>query len=176
MQQIIAAALTQVIIAGITGSAKAIEAHAGIPYVGLVIGLAAAAAISAVIGGLASKLPKAATGGWVTGGVEGRDSVPVLTMPGELILPKDVASGLLKAARNTVGGSTTPSTPMRQSIMSAYPMPRAATGGIVQSITNAGANVVLNLSMSFAEVPKNPREFARQLAPALREEMARGAW
>lgn len=37
-------------------------------------------------GGFGLKLPGAATGGIVTGGVAGKDSVPVLTMPGEGIL------------------------------------------------------------------------------------------
>ena len=74
-----------------SGAGEAISAHAGIPIVGIAIGLAAAAAIVAAI--LAFK--KFAHGGLVTGGTAGRDSVPALLTPGELVVPAGMTRQLL---------------------------------------------------------------------------------
>jgi hypothetical protein len=66
-----------------TGATAAIAAHAGIPFVGIGIGLAAAAVIIAAI---TKYMGYWSEGGYVTGGQKGKDSVPGLLMPGEYVL------------------------------------------------------------------------------------------
>lgn len=84
----VSTATTEIAAASAAGQAEAIAAHAGIPFAGIAIGLGVAAAIAALIGGLATNF---ATGGWVTGGVPGRDSVPAMLMPGEYVESVDEA-------------------------------------------------------------------------------------
>lgn len=94
LQMGIKAAVEMIAMETAKGSAAAVSAHAGIPFVGPAVGAAAAAAVSALIGSLATF----ARGGIVTGGIPGRDSVPIMAMPGEMVLPVDVTRALLRAA------------------------------------------------------------------------------
>jgi len=72
-------------------AAAAFAAHAGIgPFIGLAIGAAAAATAAAAVMSFANF----AEGGLVTGGQPGRDSVPALLMPGELVIPTDQTDGI----------------------------------------------------------------------------------
>jgi len=71
---------------GAEGSAKAISAYAGIPGVGVALGLAAAAV---VMGAISKYMGMWADGGYVSGGTRGKDSVPALLMPGEYVLNTD---------------------------------------------------------------------------------------
>lgn len=69
---------------------SAMNVYAGfstIPIVGQALGLAAAAAAIAFGGEQAGKVMAAAEGGILTGGIRGKDSIPVLGMPGELVVP-----------------------------------------------------------------------------------------
>lgn len=79
---------TIILTAAASAAAKQLEAHAFLPFVGLAIGGAAAAAIFGVIRGYMSKLPKAAEGYMVRGGLPGIDSVPVMAQAGEPILSR----------------------------------------------------------------------------------------
>jgi hypothetical protein len=65
-----------------TAASGAMSAHSNIPFIGIAIGLAAAAAIVGAI--MAFK--KFAAGGVATGGVPGMDSVPAMLTPGERVL------------------------------------------------------------------------------------------
>ena len=57
-----------------------------VPGVGVAAGLALAAVVIGMTKAYISQLPAFARGGLVTGGVPGRDSVPILAMPGERVL------------------------------------------------------------------------------------------
>ena len=86
-----AAAVTQI---GIDTAKGAMSVYANfqsaIPYppVSIPLGIAAAAAITAYGAERVGNVLAAADGGLVQGGVPGRDSVPALLMPGELVVPK----------------------------------------------------------------------------------------
>lgn len=87
-----------------TAASGALSAHSNIPFVGIAIGLAAAAAIVGAI--LAFK--KFAAGGVATGGVAGMDSVPALLTPGERVLTVGQTSALdtlLDAVTRATAGS-----------------------------------------------------------------------
>jgi hypothetical protein len=58
-----------------------------IPIIGPALGIAGAAAAIAFGVEQTSAVVAAADGGLMTGGIPGRDSIPTLTMPGELIVP-----------------------------------------------------------------------------------------
>lgn len=69
---------------------SAMNVYAGfstIPFVGPALGVAAAAAVVAFGAEQIATAMSAADGGLITGGIPGRDSVPVMAMPGELIVP-----------------------------------------------------------------------------------------
>lgn len=71
---------------------KVIDAHAGIPFVGVALGLAG---LAAIIGAMAS-MPKFATGGIVGGLSFSGDKVPALLNSGEMILNNGQQSNLFK--------------------------------------------------------------------------------
>lgn len=69
---------------------SAMNIYAGfstIPIVGPALGIAGAAAAVAFGGEQIGKVTAAADGGLMTGGIAGRDSIPTLTMPGEVVVP-----------------------------------------------------------------------------------------
>lgn len=61
---------------------------ATIPIVGPALGVAGAAAAIAFGAEQAGKIQAAQRGGLMEGGIRGRDSIPVLTEPGELVVPR----------------------------------------------------------------------------------------
>lgn len=77
----VAAGETKLAVDTSTAASGAIAAHSTIPFVGIAIGIAAAIALIAAI----LKFKKFSRGGLVTGGVPGRDSVPALLKPGEVV-------------------------------------------------------------------------------------------
>ncbi len=88
-----AAAIAQTLIDIPMSAQKAYTSLAGIPYVGVGLGIAAAAAAVAAGGARLSQIKSAqftgyAEGGVVTGGVAGKDSVPALLTPGEVVVPE----------------------------------------------------------------------------------------
>ena len=88
---------------------SAMNIYAGfstIPIIGPALGIAGAAAAVAFGVEQAGKVTAAADGGLLTGGIAGRDSIPVLGMPGELVVPTrnfDEVVNATAASRN--GGS-----------------------------------------------------------------------
>tara|TARA_R110000824_G_scaffold55027_5_gene151635 strand:+ start:13141 stop:14853 length:1713 start_codon:yes stop_codon:yes gene_type:complete len=87
------------------GAAAAFAGNAGAPGIGAIIGAIAGATVLALIKGYISALPSPegmARGGYVTGGVPNRDSVPAMLMPGEYVMSKPEVS----AAKGGGGGGT----------------------------------------------------------------------
>ena len=89
----------------VQGAAAAFAGNAGAPGVGVILGAAAAAMVLGLIKGYLSSIPSPegmARGGYVTGGVPNRDSVPAMLMPGEYVMSKPEVS----AAKNGGGGGS----------------------------------------------------------------------
>lgn len=80
---------------------KVIDAHAGIPFVGVALGLAG---LAAIIGAMAS-MPKFATGGIVGGVSFTGDKVPALVNSGEMILNSGQQGNLFKLLNSTLYSS-----------------------------------------------------------------------
>lgn len=104
-----AAAVTQI---GIKTAESAMNIYAGfstIPFVGQALGIAGAAAAVAFGAEQIGKVLAAQDGGVVTGGIPGRDSVPAMLTPGELVVPRqnfEEVVNAVTAARQTEGGET----------------------------------------------------------------------
>lgn len=81
--------------------AKAMSAHAGIPFVGIAMGVAGIASIIAAI----ASMPKFATGGIVPGASFTGDKVPALLNSGEMILNGSQQSNLFKMLNSRLYGS-----------------------------------------------------------------------
>jgi len=78
-----------------------------IPIIGPALGIAGAAAAVAFGAERMGQVTAAADGGLLEGGIAGRDSIPVLGMPGELVVPTrnfDEVVGAVSAARSGSGG------------------------------------------------------------------------
>lgn len=103
VSSVIQIAKTQVMAAAAKAAAEAISAMVGIPVVGPVLGAVAGASVYALVSALMSKIPGAADGGVITGGVAGRDSVPIMGMPGEPVIPVDLANQLREVLTRPVG-------------------------------------------------------------------------
>lgn len=84
--------------AGASAYADSVEKE-GVPL-GLVIGAGFAAAAIAAVTALISRLQD---GGFVTGGLQGRDSVPALLAPGEFVMSRGEVSGFQKFAKRMLG-------------------------------------------------------------------------
>jgi hypothetical protein len=147
------------------GMAAAAAGQSAIPVVGWVTAGIAAAVIGGLITGFLARIPKAAEGGIVAGGTPGRDSVLAMLMPGELVIPTDLASGLL--------GMLTDLTPRRS-----LSVPAFASGGVVPRMTIAGSRErsgdpeavvvhytkkVVNPSQRSGDVTRDVRELADEL-------------
>ncbi len=82
-----AAAIADITIKTAQAAMNVYAGFSTIPIVGQALGIAAAAAVVAFGGERIAQVTKAADGGILTGGRAGRDSIPVMGMPGELIVP-----------------------------------------------------------------------------------------
>jgi len=82
-------------------SGEVLKAHAGIPFVGIALGLAGVAAIIAAM----SSMPKYATGGIVPGTSFTGDKVPALLNSGEMILNGSQQSNLFRMLNSGLYGS-----------------------------------------------------------------------
>jgi hypothetical protein len=94
-----AAALAQNVISTAQGATSAYASLAPIPFVGPALGIAAAGALIAFGAERASNILAANTGGIVTGGIPGIDSVPALLTPGELVVPEKNFDQVVGAVR-----------------------------------------------------------------------------
>lgn len=83
-----AAAVADITISTAQAAMRIYTGFATIPIVGPALGVAGAAAAVAFGAERISQVTSAADGGLITGGVEGKDSVPAMLMPGELVVPK----------------------------------------------------------------------------------------
>lgn len=70
-----------------------------------------------------------ADGGWVTGGIPGRDSVPRILMPGEAVIPTDIAQANKDIINAMLGGRSAPT-------------PAAAPAAAPQQLTPSGAPLI----------------------------------
>jgi hypothetical protein len=83
-----AAALANIVIKTAESAMNIYAGFSTIPIVGPILGAAGAAAAIAFGAQQASAVVAAADGGLITGGMAGRDSVPAVLMPGEIVAPK----------------------------------------------------------------------------------------
>lgn len=92
-----AAAIAQIVIKTAESAMSIYAGFSTIPIIGPALGIAGAAAAVAFGAEQVSGVNAAADGALVTGGVAGRDSVPFMLMPGELVVPardfNDVVEG-----------------------------------------------------------------------------------
>ncbi len=82
------AAVANITIATAESAMNIFRGFSTIPIVGPALGIAGAAAAVAFGAERIGAVTSAATGGLITGGIPGRDSVPALLEPGELVVPK----------------------------------------------------------------------------------------
>lgn len=82
-----AAALANIAIRTAESAMNIYAGFSTIPIVGPALGVAGAAAAVAFGAEQAGKVTAAAKGGLLTGGIPGKDSIPVMAMPGELVVP-----------------------------------------------------------------------------------------
>lgn len=81
------AAIANIVIKTAESAMNIYAGFSTIPIIGPVLGVAGAAAAVAFGAEQIGKVTAAADGGILTGGIPGRDSIPVLGMPGELVVP-----------------------------------------------------------------------------------------
>lgn len=98
-----AASKEEATAAVLNGGAKQMEAHAGIPFAGIAIGLAGVASIIAAM----SSMPKFATGGIVPGVSFTGDKVPALLNSGEMILNGGQQSNLFRMLNSRLSSGIT---------------------------------------------------------------------
>lgn len=141
-----------------TAASGALSAHAGIPFVGLAIGLAAAAAIIAAIIGF----KKFNRGGIVTDGRDGVDTVPALLSRGEMVLDAETTRRVLRVAGRS----------------SAAPIQRFADGGVVSAQSGTSQQGTVNnfsINMLGAMGRAQSRRWLRDIvAPELEQLYADG--
>lgn len=89
------------------GMAKAVAAYSGLPFVGMALGLGAAAGISELLLGYLSDVPKAQFGGLLASGPSTGDRTIVRMNAGELTMPPDVTAAfrrIMSQDRGDLGG------------------------------------------------------------------------
>lgn len=97
-----AAAVANIVIKTAESAMNIYAGFSTIPIVGIPLGIAGAAAAVAFGGEQVGRVLAAAQGGLMTGGIPGRDSIPVLAQQGELMAPVqnfDEVIGSVRAAR-----------------------------------------------------------------------------
>lgn len=96
-----AAAVAQIAIATAESAMNIYRGFSTIPIIGPALGVAGAAAAVAFGAERTGNVLAAATGGLVEGGIPGRDSVPALLEPGELVVPRKNFNDVVGAAAGT---------------------------------------------------------------------------
>lgn len=82
------AAVAQITVDTAQSAMSIYKGFASIPIIGPALGIAGAAAAVAFGAERIGEVTAAADGGLIEGGITGKDSVPALLMPGELVVPK----------------------------------------------------------------------------------------
>lgn len=98
-----AAAVTDITIKTAQSAMNIFEGFSTIPIIGPALGVVAAAAAVAFGAERIGQVTAAADGGLITGGIPGRDSVPALLEPGELVVPKRNFNDVVGAIQNDGG-------------------------------------------------------------------------
>lgn len=104
-----AAAVSQIAIKTAESAINIYRGFSTIPFIGPALGIAGAAAAVAFGAEQTRKVLAAQRGGLVEGGIPGRDSVPSLLEPGELVVPRSNFEEVIQAvqgARAEAGGDT----------------------------------------------------------------------
>ena len=104
-----AAAVAQITIKTAESAINIYRGFSTIPFIGPALGIAGAAAAVAFGAEQIGKVTAAQRGGLIEGGVPGRDSVPALLEPGELVVPRANFEEVIQAvqgARAEAGGDT----------------------------------------------------------------------
>jgi len=126
----------------------------------LAIAAAAAAAINAAtggagagaggfVGGVAKGIFGFSKGGMVTGGSPGRDSVPAMLTPGELVLPVDVTRRLLSSTGNNTN--------------SRLGVAHFASGGVVTGRTSGSVVISAPVNLMFPPTRLQKKQMARHV-------------
>ncbi len=106
---------TEVMASAAAAAAGAAKSQAGIPIIGPALAAAAAAAMFGLVRGfIAMGFSGKKDGGFITGGTAGKDSVPIMAMPGEYVLTTNQVKQLQQGgsfAFATGGGSSGASGP-----------------------------------------------------------------
>lgn len=85
-------------------ASEAYKSHVGVaPFIGFALAGGAASMAFAMVRLLLSKLPGMKDGGFVTGGIPNRDSVPRMLMPGEYVIPKKEVDRQMKGGGSQNG-------------------------------------------------------------------------
>jgi hypothetical protein len=100
-----AAAVASITISTAESAMNIFKGFSTIPIIGPALGLAGAAAAVAFGAERIGQVVSAADGGLITGGVPGRDSVPAMLMPGELVVPKRNFEQVVGAVRGDSGSN-----------------------------------------------------------------------
>jgi hypothetical protein len=97
---VIEAAVIQITSNSAVAATEGAKATAGIPIIGPILAVAAAATMMALVAAFQSDVPKKKSfhGGGIVPGIGDMDTVPGLLTPGELIIPKDMTKRLLSLA------------------------------------------------------------------------------
>lgn len=111
-----AAAITSITISTAKAAIEIFEGFANIPIIGYALGLAGAAAAVAFGAEQIGSVVAAADGGVITGGVPGKDSVHLLAMPGELVVPTKNFDEVVGATRDARAGGSEEQVALLQSI------------------------------------------------------------
>ena len=99
-----AAAVAQIAIATAESAMNIYRGFSTIPIIGPALGVAGAAAAVAFGAERTSNVLAAAQGGLVEGGIPGRDSVPALLEPGELVVPRRNFNDVVGSVQTQGGG------------------------------------------------------------------------
>lgn len=108
-----AASIAQIVMKTAESAMNVFNGFSIIPIIGPVLGVAGAAAAIAFGAEQIGNVIAAADGGMITGGMSGRDSVPAMLMPGELVVPTrnfdEVVSSVATNRGNGESGQATQS-------------------------------------------------------------------
>jgi hypothetical protein len=99
-----AAAVASITISTAESAMNIFKGFSTIPIIGPALGLAGAAAAVAFGAERIGQVVGAADGGLITGGVTGKDSVPAMLMPGELVVPARNFDDVVGAVRGDSSG------------------------------------------------------------------------
>lgn len=133
-----AAALANIVIKTAESALNIYAGFSTIPIVGPILGVAGAAAAVAFGAEQFGKVSAAADGALVSGGIPGKDSVPYMLEPGELVVPKRNFEEVVGGVQNQRGGGDNQMLAILQSIDAKLSQP--------SNITNINGDVMADES------------------------------